>query len=212
MKHISLLSCLIFLTLAVSAQKPKFGLFAGPQETHSRYSINSVKQKQESRYGFFAGASAKIPFDVNLFFAPQLFYSSKGYKVSYTERAFPPDTNAVNNQTRIHTVELAFLLQFDFGKSANHLFMRLGPSLDFQLSGREKFQLEDNSVVDRKMVYGFAEYGHYAASMLLQAGFETKAGWIFTGHYTHGLGNLNNADDGPRILHRALGLSVGKYL
>jgi hypothetical protein len=61
------------------------------------------------------------------------------------------------------------------------------------------------------MGYGFTQYGHYSANLLIQLGFETKDGLLFFGQYSLGLSNLNNADGGPSIRHRVLGLSIGKY-
>jgi hypothetical protein len=35
---------------------------------------------------------------------------------------------------------------------------------------------------------------------------------MLTTQYTHGIGSINNADFGPGIWHRALGISIGKYI
>jgi hypothetical protein len=164
------------------------------------------------KYGFQAGALIKIPFENNLYFSPAFFYSMKGYKVNFNQQAFPPDTNAVNNDVTIHTAELAFLLQYNFTQDADHFFVKLGPTLDFQLFGNQKFKLEDNSTVDEKLVFDFGEYGHFGASMQLQFGYETAGGLIIFGQYSHGLGSINNADGGPRIRHRVYNISIGKYL
>lgn len=211
MKKIIVLLILTGISMDILAQT-QFSIFAGPQMATARYSINSKKQPTTAKYGFQAGVGMKIPFDVNLFFAPAAFYSMKGYKVDFNRPAFPPDTTATDNNTTIHTFELAFLLQYDFGKSANHFFLKLGPSLDFQLFGKEKFNTKNNTTVSRNMTFDFATYGHYAASMLLHFGYETQNGLSFAAQYTHGLGSINNADNGPSIRHRVYGLSVGKYI
>jgi hypothetical protein len=164
------------------------------------------------KYGFQAGAMLKIPFDNNLYFAPAFFYSLKGYKVKFNQQAYPPDTNAVDNNVTMHTAELAFMLQYDLNKAANHFFIKLGPSLDFQLFGKEKFRLENNTTVDQKIVFDFGKYGHFGASMQLQFGYETAGGFTIFGQYSHGLGSINNADGGPRIRYRVYNISIGKYL
>jgi hypothetical protein len=210
MKKTSFLSVLIILAFTCHSQS-RFGIFAGAQTTTATYTIEDVKQPSQYKYGFAAGFGWKIPFETRLFFSPAAFYSLKGYKVKFNHYAYPPDTLATNNNTSIHTFELAFLLQLDLGNQPDHFFIKAGPSLDFQLAGKEKFNLKTGGSVNRNMVYSFGEYGHYSASLLMQLGFETRSGFIIFGQYTHGLANLNNADGGPQIKHRAFGFSIGKY-
>jgi hypothetical protein len=211
MKKIFAFFILLGIATHVLAQS-QFGIFAGPQVTTSKYSINAKKQPTTPKYGFQAGVGFKIPFDVNLYFSPAAFYSLKGYKVQFNQKAFPPDTMALDNNTTIHTFELAFLLQYDLGKEANHCFIKLGPSLDFQLLGKEKFNLKNNTAINRDMTFDFSHYGRYAASALIQFGYESASGLFLFGQYTHGLGSINNADGGPSIRHRVYGISVGKYI
>ena len=206
-----ILSALITISIADHAQN-QVGIFIGPQATKTKYLILNQTQKNELRYGFQAGMNMKVPFEAPLFFAPSIFYSMKGYKVTYTEFAFPPDTAATNNQTTIHTVELAALLQFDFSNKPGHFFIKGGPSLDFQLFGKEQFTLKSGSVVKRNMKFSFGDYGHYSANMLAQFGYETVDGFMIFAQYTHGLASINNADGGPQIRHRIFGISIGKYL
>jgi hypothetical protein len=111
----------------------------------------------------------------------------------------------------MHTLELAFLLQHDFTLKPGHFFFRIGPSLDFVLTGNEKFNSKSGITTERKMIFGFAEYGHYLASAIFQLGYESKSGVYFYGHYNYGLVSLNNFDGGPGIFNRAAGISVGKY-
>jgi hypothetical protein len=37
------------------------------------------------------------------------------------------------------------------------------------------------------------------------------SGLFVYGQYTHGVGSFNNADGGPKILHRGMGISLGYY-
>ena len=85
---------LILTVIAVSthAQKPVFGIFAGPQATTAKYSVRGIKQPTETKYGFHLGGVLKVPFENKLYFAPAAFYSLKGYKVKLNQKAFPPDT------------------------------------------------------------------------------------------------------------------------
>lgn len=210
MKKSFVLLVLTGITMIGSGQQ--FGIFGGPQMTTAKYTVRGEKQPATAKYGFQLGAGWKIPFENRLFFSPSAYYSLKGYKVKFNQAAFPPDTLAVDNNTSFHTLELAFLLQYDFSSKPGGFFVKFGPSLDFQLSGKEKFKLENNTTIDRKLVFDFGQYGRYGASMVLQLGYETSKGLTLYGHYTHGIGSINNADYGPKILHRAYGISVGKYL
>src|SRR5262245_34698757 len=134
MKRNCLLGILVLLSISALSQN-QFGIFAGPQATAARYTILNQKQEMKMKYGFQAGVNMKVPFENRLYFVPMAFYSMKGYDVTYTEYRFMPDTLATNNNTTIHTFELAPLLQIDLGKGPTHGFLRFGPSLDFQLFG-----------------------------------------------------------------------------
>lgn len=206
------LTAVFFSLFFHASSQVSWNVFAGPQATSAKYRIQEVKQPTENKIGLQAGVGMKVPFEGNLYFSPGIFYSMKGYKVAFNKSAFPPDITAMDNNTRIHTVETAFLLQLDFTNQPGHTFIKFGPSLDFQLFGREKFNTTNNTTVDRKMKFGYSDYGHYAANFLVQFGYEAESGFLIYWQYTYGLGSINNADDGPRIRHRGFGLSIGKYL
>lgn len=202
--------CLITGIFFQSSAQSKFGIFAGPQLSSARYLIDGKKQATSGKPGFQLGATYLTPIEGRLYFAPTAFYSLKGYKVEFNKQAFPPDTAAVDNNTTIHTFEVAALLQYNFSSKGNYFFIKAGPSLDFQLFGKEEFNKKNNSTVDRSMVFNFANYGHYGANFVFQFGYTSNSGITIFSQYTHGLGNLNNADGGPFIRHRVYGLSVGK--
>lgn len=200
---------LFFLQSVVSAQT-RFNFFAGPQIVTVRYIAGDEKQDVTSKPGFQLGIGAKIEFENHLYFSPAIYYSYKGYKVKLNQPAYPPDPAAINNNTSIHTLETAFLLQYDFSKHPSHFFIKLGPSLDFQLYGWEKFDRIDGMHVSRKMNYSFTSYGRYAASAIAHVGYEFNS-YIFSLYYEYGLSDLNNADDGPSIKYRMGGISIGRY-
>src|SRR5258705_7546451 len=158
---------ILLLTLSANSQVA-YGLFAGPQVTDVRYTINDKRQESSLKIGVNAGFQMKVPFEQRLSFAPSIMYNLRGYKVKFDRPVFPPDSSAVDNDTRFHTLELAFLLQHDFNLEPGHFFIRFGPSLDFPLFGNEKFNTNTNTKVDRAMKFGFADYGHYLASAIIQ--------------------------------------------
>lgn len=204
---------LTFIISLIASSQPELGIFAGPQATGARYTILNQKQKNEIKYGFQAGFNLKVPFEDRLFFAPAAFYSLKGYNVTLTQFVYPPDTNAVSNNTRIHTFELAAMLQYDLSSNPGHFFIKAGPSLDFHLFGNETYNLKAGGSVSRKMKFSTdGDYGHFSANMLGQIGYETAGGFMIFAQYTHGMASTNNEDYGPKIRHRAYGISIGKFL
>jgi Outer membrane protein beta-barrel domain len=211
MKKTILTAVMAVAVLACSAQA-QFGIFGGPQSTSSKYTVNGKKQSSSQKYGFQLGSSLKVPFENKLYFSPAVFYSLKGYKVKFNQRCIFPDSLALDNNTSIHTFELAALLQYDFNIHPGHFFVKFGPSIDFQIAGKEKYKRSNRTVIDRKMGFSFTQYGRYAANLITQIGYETKDGLLVFAQYSHGIGSMNNADGGPGIWHRVIGISIGKYL
>lgn len=215
MKRISLLFLFFVSVLAAQAQ-PEFGVIAGGQTTWAGYStpeinLGKTKQKTDMKFGFQAGATARMQFEGKLYFAPAVFYSMKGYKVTLTRPSLPPDSFAVDNDVTLHTFELAPLLQYNFSEDEDHFFIKAGPSIDVQLFGKEKFNRSNGDPVNRNMKFSYGDYGRFGANLLLHVGYETSSGLIIFAHYTHGVGSIVNTENGARVVHRAAGISVGKY-
>ena len=206
-----LMSATLLLSIQGFSQVKTF-IFAGVQGNNARYLINDSKQETSFKIGGQAGLGLKVPFEGRLSFVPMAFYSLKGYKVDFDRSSPYPDPTAVNNETTIHCLELAGLFQHDFTTAPNHLFFRIGPSIDFQLFGNEEFQTNTNSTVNRKMKFDYGNYGHYSANALAHFGYETANGFFIYGQYSFGLGSINNYDGGPEIRHRIVGISGGLYL
>jgi len=207
-----LLSIVIAFFLMASADgQVKWSIIGGPQISSAMYKVTDSKQPNSYKFGFMLGAGLKVPVEETIFFVPQLYYSMKGYKVQLNQSLYPPDPTATSNDTRIHTVETAFLLQFDFNPESGQFFFRTGPSLDFQISGKEKF-VTPAGTTNRPMKYGYADYGRYAANWLLHFGYESQNGFMIYGQYSFGLTNISNVDEGPKIRHLAAGITFGKFL
>jgi hypothetical protein len=207
-----LFSAITLLISVCSYSQMDIGFFGGPQLTDARYEIKDKRQESSLKIGVNAGMQFKIQFENGLYFSPSIMYNLRGFKLKFSGPTFPPDSSATDNNTTFHTVELAFLLQHDFSNEPGHFFVRFGPSLDFALFGNEKFNTKTNSKVDRKMKFGFGDYGHYLASAILQFGYEAKNGLFVYGNYNYSLTSMNNADNGGFIGNRAVGVSIGKYL
>ena len=119
-----------FILFIVSASfhanaQVKIAAFAGPQATSAHYSINGQNQDTKFKMGVMAGLGLKVPFEGRLYFFPAVYYSLKGYKVTLALPAYPPTELAKNNNTTIHTMEIAPLFQVDLSKKPDHFFVAL---------------------------------------------------------------------------------------
>ena len=203
---------LFFLSHNTSFSQVTLAIFGGPQMTKAKYKVQEEKQPTQFKPGFQLGATLKVPFDNQLYFGPAIYYSMKGYKVTLNSPSFPPSELAINNETTIHTIELAPLLHLNFSNQPSHFFAKFGPALDFAFSGKEKFDtIGGEEPVERSMKFAFTEYGRVTAQGILHLGFESSKGYMIFAHYAEGMGSLNNADNGPRIKHRIVGLSFGWF-
>lgn len=196
----------------ISTAQTGFTLFGGAQAVSANYKVRDIKQSTSFKPGFIIGAGYKIEFEKNLFFSPAVFYSYKGYKVTLDQAAYPPDLEAIKNNVSVHSLELAPMLEYDFSLSPKHFFIKAGPSLDIQLNGKEKVTMINETTVSRTMKYGFAEYGRYAGSAILQFGYKFSKYCFVQAYYSHGLTDLNNADNGPNIKYKVIGIAFGRFL
>lgn len=177
------------------------------------YSAKGEKQPTDYKYGFHAGIGYKVPFDGHLYFAPAAFYRMLGYKVALNQPSFPPDVLATDNNTRFHELDLDALLQIDIGRSSNHMFVKFGPTFNFILWGKEKYDLATGENVDRAMKFSvLSGYGRYNVSLSAQLGYQSANGFVIYAHYMPELFSMNNEEQGPTIQNRFIGITVGKFI
>lgn len=172
-----------------------------------------MEQSTDFKVGFQAGALLKIPFENILSFSPALSYKLMGYKVAFNRPSYPPDLLAKDNNTTFHELDVDLLLHFDLSNKPSHLFIRTGPSFDFVLWGKEKYNLATGESVDRNMKFSLtSSYCRYDASIVLQFGFESSTGFMIYANHTHGLISMDNEERGPSIRKYLFGITVGKFL
>lgn len=199
----------LFCLLTVAETEAQLTVFGGPQMTSARYSIRGFEQQTKYKTGFMGGVGFHTSIEGPVYFSPMLFFSRKGYKVTFDRPAFPPDSGAVNNNASINTIELAPLIQINFSKKASYGFLRLGPSFDFNLSGKEAFDSTNGKHISRDMKFSFGDYSHATISMNAQTGFQLRSGFTAFLFVNFGVSSFNNADFGPKIFHRVGGVAVG---
>jgi hypothetical protein len=211
MKKFIILSVALFFSLTCFTQV-ELGIFAGPHASSATYSVKGEKQSTDFKYGFHIGVECKIPFENQLDFVPAISYKMMGYKVVFTRPSFPPDLLAKDNNTTFHQVDVDVLLQYNFSKKPNHLFLKAGPSFNFILFGKEDFNLATGESVNRNMKFSTTNsYGRYEVSAVTQFGFEGASGFTIAAHYVQGLFNMNNEEQGPFIRNYLFGITFGKY-
>jgi hypothetical protein len=199
------------LSVSVCSAQVILGVHAGVHQHTVDYTITDIPQPVTAETGFEAGVNLKVFFEEKLFFNPFLFYSLKKYRVSFNSPSYPPSDAAVNNDVTMHTVEFAPLLQYDFSYNPSHFFIRFGPSVDIGVGGKEKFDLNNNTTQSQSVTYSNTQYSRVALSAIGHLGYEFNNSFSVFGYYEYGFGSRNNADDGPKIFHRVLGIAIGKY-
>jgi hypothetical protein len=200
----------LLITLACSSHAAgQLTIFAGSQQNNAEYIIARRDQETEAKIGFMAGVGFKKQVEGPFYFSPMLYYSQKGYKVTYNASAFPPHPDALNNDVTLHTIELSPLFQLDMSSKPSYMFVRFGPSFVANVSGKETFDTIGGKPTTRNMVFSFGDYSHGTIAFTGVLGYQHKGGLTIFAHYSHGTSNLNNADYGPVIYHRTLGLSLG---
>ena len=197
----------LFICCSILSQA-QVRLFAGPQMTTANYSVRNARQETDWKGGFFAGIGLTNQVEGPVYFAPSLYFNRKGYKVSFNRPSVPPGASAKDNNTSINTIAFSPLLQFNLSKQSSHLFVRLGPAIEVAISGKETFNDGSNARTNRAMLFDPTGYSRATAFANFHVGFEQQNGLGFYVHYEHGLSSLNNADLGPIILHRVLGVGV----
>lgn len=202
----------IWISLFASAQV-HLAFYAGPQLTSADYTINTIKQPAENKLGVMAGIGAKVEVENRFYFFPAIYYSLRGYKVTLKNPSYPPTELAKNNNTTIHSIQIAPLFQFDLSRKPSYFFIRFGPSINIAVYAKEKFDTAIGAPsIERKMKFAFTDYGAITASANVHLGYQDKNGLMIFLQYEYGIGSMNNADYGPIILHRIVGISVGWLL
>jgi hypothetical protein len=204
------LCLLAFFTGSVTLANAQVRIFAGALRTSAKYTIRNTKQDTEFKQGYMAGIGLTTQIEGPLYFAPSLYYSQKGYKVTaYNLPSNPPNEDARDNDVSLRSIVLAPLFQINFSKAENFGFVRLGPGFDISFSGQEKFDSAGIKTIDRNMKFGPTSYSPATAFFNVQLGYQFANGLNVVAHYEHGLSSLNNKDLGPVILQRVAGLMVG---
>lgn len=129
MKKIFILAIGLFVATAASAQdRIKFGIKAGANLSDIIKDDGNNNFNTEAKVGFNAGVTVEIPLIAGLQFTPELLYSQKGYKNTYSVGTFKQTTSFI---------DVPILASFRLGSSFNIV---AGPQVSFLLSTKNKFE------------------------------------------------------------------------
>ena len=129
MKKIFILAMGLFATTtAVKAQDIKFGIKAGLNVSDIIKGDGNNNFDNKTKTGFNAGVTVDIPLIAGLAFTPEVLYSQKGYKQTYSVGEFTQTTNFI---------DVPILASFKLGSSFNIV---AGPQVSFLLSTKNKFE------------------------------------------------------------------------
>jgi len=129
MKKIFILAIGLFVATAASAQdRIKFGIKAGANLSDIIKDDGNNNFDTEAKVGFNAGVTVEIPLVAGLQFTPEVLYSQKGYKNTYSVGTFKQTTSFI---------DVPILASFRLGSSFNIV---AGPQVSFLLSTKNKFE------------------------------------------------------------------------
>lgn len=213
MKQTSLILLLMLGALAVHAQ---VAVKAGVNFSNMLFEEDENSIEDLARDGavkFTGGLSFILPLGNVVALQPELLYTQKGAKTSYTVlgQEFTTDLN-------YNYLDIPLLLRLDIGDTHGEglgLYLNGGPYIGYAFSGKSKAEtpvgtvesdIEFNDADDQRRIdYGFA----------LGAGL-TLGNLFFDLRYNHGTNNLldddadnSNDNDFKKLQHRGLALTAG---
>lgn len=215
--HLSL--CIGGMLIAqLAAGQAEFGAKAGV--TFSDISVQGINLgtnflDPQMIAGVQAGFYSEMPLGNGFYFAPELNYAQKGFRV---QESMDMDVFGVNVPigaeavTRIHYIDAPLALKYKFGNRRAQGYLRAGPTMGYAVAGSVTTRLK--SIVDIKVaeinlnpqgdLYNALEIGG-----LVGAGVEVPAGqgkFFVDATYTHGFSNIF---DVPVIDLRVKNMGVG---
>lgn len=129
MKKIFVLAIGLFVATAASAQDNiKFGIKGGLNIADIIKDDGNNNFDTKTKLGFNAGITVEIPLIAGLAFTPEVLYSQKGYKQTYSVGEFTRTTSFI---------DVPILASFRLGSAFNIV---AGPQVSFLLSTKNKFE------------------------------------------------------------------------
>ena len=198
MKKLTLIALLITSTTMVFAQAPKFGFKAGLNLNNVSSNDEELNEELGGRTSIHLGVITDFTISKSLSFQPQLLFSGRGAKESHGDHSDVYDFNS-----------LEIPLNFTYRKNAaKGVFLGVGPSLGYNLSGKVK---GDHDSEDIEFGSAEGEIKRFDLGLNAILGYQFSNKYFVSTNYSSGLSNWSN-NSNATWRNNILGISVGFFL
>jgi hypothetical protein len=198
MKKVFLIAAFAAVTMGATAQT-RFGAQAGINM--ATLSTEGASTGSKSKIGLTIGALADVPFGGSISFRPELNFIQKGSKFSIL---------GYESTTALNYVELSPNFVYNINAGAGKVFLGLGPSFGFGISGKMKEKEPGEAEVEGDIEFGSEdnEVKAFDYGLNLLGGYELSNGLFFSAGYNLGLANLSNVE-GSEVKNRGFQIKIG---
>jgi len=188
MKKLFFLSVIFVVShFSATAQNTRFGFTAGAVFANYHSKVDGETDNGNSKTGLTAGVLVDIPAGKHFSFQPAVNYVQKGSKDEQTAGGI---TEKI--KFSVNTIEVPFNFVYKAGGSNGNFFIGAGPSFAFALSGKLKYEDNNNSLTE-DIKFGNTDNDDmkgFDMGMNLMTGYCFQNGLLFTVNYNAGLSNL----------------------
>ena len=172
--------------------------------------------------GLATGVYSEIPLGSGFYFAPELNYAQKGFKVQESTTmnvfgfAMPFGAEAT---TRFHYIDMPMILKYKLSQGSVQPYIKAGPTFGYAVSGTVTTRI--NSIIDIKVAEINLNpqgdlYNAFEIGGVIGAGIEipTASGKFFVdASFSHGFSDvLDEPVIDLRVRNRAVGIGIGYAL
>jgi hypothetical protein len=198
MKKLTLIALLVLSATMVFAQAPKFGFKAGLNLNNVSTNDDELKEELGGRTSIHLGVITDFTMSKSLSFQPQLLFSGRGAKIDHGDHN---DVYAFNS--------LEIPLNFTYKKNASKgVFLGVGPSLGYNLSGKVKGDHDSEDIVFGS---GDGEIKRLDLGLNALIGYQFSNKYFVSTNYSSGLSNWSN-ESNSTWKNNIVGISVGFFL
>lgn len=172
------------------AQKASFGVNVGATLASYKTGIESIPLTSKTKIGFSAGLTLSAPIAKTFSFRPELNFVGKGGKQKEDD---------YEDNLSLNYIELPLNFVYNANTSSGMFFAGAGPSLNFGLSGKDKWKDNMESGED-DIKFGSgddADFKSFEFGLNILAGYQFKNGFFVNAKYNAALNNI--APDDPEF-------------
>jgi hypothetical protein len=203
-KYLVITFLLILSSSQLSAQRLLSGYGVGAHVSTASFKDSTDARKTTSfRPGFRAFWMGRVALEGIIYFAPEVGYSMKGFRVKN------PYNGVSEQEIIVHTIEFLALQEYAIN---DKFYVKLGPSISAAFAGRDKQLSSTGLRSNAKLGFSFATWGRFEGAITIATGAHFGNGWIAELRMNRGISNNWDGDNGPNIKSRYYGITLGKYL